>query len=172
VQPYPVEVFREDLVRDGGKARHRDPLRNRRTAPDAGRERPRDRSRRARAGRIRHVQRESRRARVRRIRDQPGVAAALPRRAVGPREGARLQLQLRRRAEDGARHRRDAVGSLERLPRDTDQRRGGRLRRAEPDRQDQPPLLFPGRDAQRRGQALDRRGRRHQFVHRRIRWKG
>ena len=63
------------------------------------------RARPPRRRRERHP-RQGRGARLRRLRGQPGMAHALPRAGLGPRQGARHPLQHRRRPPHGARHRR------------------------------------------------------------------
>ena len=67
--------------------------------------------------RLRRLQRESDRARVRRIRSERGDARALSRAGLGHDPRARRAVQHRRRAAHGDGHRRDAARKLDDVPR-------------------------------------------------------
>ena len=105
------------------------------------------------------------RARLRRLRGQRADAHPAYRSAGRRRQSARHAAQPGRRPADGDECRRHAVGPVERLPRDADQRRLGRFRAARTDRSQQPPELCLRRHAQPQGQALRRRRRGRRAVH-------
>ena len=96
---------------------------------------------------------------VRRVRGQCRDAHPLSRARLGPRQGARYPLQHRRRHQDGARHRGDALWQLVGLPCGRLGLRRARIRRPRGRRQ-LPEAQLPVRDhGQRRRCAVLRRGR-------------
>ena len=118
-----------------------------------------------RQGRAGRPARQGGGARLRRVRGQCRDAGALSRAGLGPRQGARHPLQHRRRAEDGARHRRGAGRALvgracRRLGPQRAAVRRPRCRRPLPEAQ-----LSVRHRRQCQGRALSRRGRRLPQLH-------
>ena len=77
------------------------------------------------------------------------MARALPRPAVGPRQGARHALQHGRRAAHGDRDRRAALRPVDGLPLHAHRRRRAAPRRPQAHRQDEPPVVSLRRAGQR-----------------------
>ena len=99
--------------------------------------------------------------RLRRLRGECRMAHALSRPLVGPRQGARLALQHRRRPADGARLRRGAVRQLVRMPFGELGSQRARRERARIRRRVQARRLSRRHRRQRRRRTLLRRRRRH-----------
>ena len=105
------------------------------------------------------------RAGLRRVRGQCRDAHPLSRPRLGPRQGARHPLQHRRRHQDGARYRRDAVRQLVGLPRGRLGLQRAGIRRPRGRRQFPEALLPVRHHGQRRRRAVLRRGRRFPQLH-------
>ena len=104
-------------------------------------------------------------ARLRRVRGQCRDAHPLSRPRLGPRQGARHPLQHRRRHQDGARHRRDALRQLVGLPCGRLGLQRARIRRSRGRRQFPEAQLPVRHHGQCRRRAVLRRGRRFPQLH-------
>ena len=153
------------LTESAQEARHRDPLPHARDSISSSTATASRACACATTARMQRAARQGGGARLRRLRGQSGMAHALSRPRLGPRQGARLALQHRRRHPHGARHRREPVRQLVGLPRGAMGDERARVRRPRGRRPVPEALLSVRHPGQRHRQALRRRGRRLPQLH-------